>query len=527
MKELAPYGIKSWKLGAYINRRQKKSITINNQQMKIRVLKLLSLNLVLIGILSCNRLTTNIFSINSNATVIFSFKNISDSLTLQLYNLPILSSSKFNKSIFVTDKTTERQFEIPCEYPSALYCNLGNSAFTAFLEPNDTLKLNVILNDNSIDTILFEGKTKILCDYYWLKQQTLKYWDLRIPLNMAPKNTKAIKQNTDTLMHNELEFLSNYLSCNMLPEWFINTEQSQIIYLCNSFKESQKALFERFLHLQFNPDKDYYTSLDTLEINNPKAIFSYWYFNFLKSHLVYKDIDVEKIKGDEWKVLTTQKGLSKAKEVLTGEVRDIFEYECLNSYLNWTKELDDYDELFTQHKNDFKDQYFVNDLIEKRNTLTESIVKERNDDYQVIAKYGLQKNDSIPYFYLSDVNGKFFSPKQFEGKLIYLNFWATWCKPCITSIPKKNELIQKYANNTKIVFLNICMSSEKENWETIIKEKKLGGINLYANENWSRILTQSYHISGLPTYFLIDNGKTIKPYCDSPDKIDDDINEIL
>ena len=49
------------------------------------------------------------------------------------------------------------------------------------------------------------------------------------------------------------------------------------------------------------------------------------------------------------------------------------------------------------------------------------------------------------------------------------------------------------------------------------------GINLFANENWSGIIEENFSIEGVPSYFLIKNGKIIKPFCDSPLNIKDDI----
>jgi len=223
----------------------------------------------------------------------------------------------------------------------------------------------------------------------------------------------------------------------------------------------------------------------------------------------------------------TNKALFEANKKLSGEVRDIFDYDLLNTYLNWTKDLNNYDELFKKYKNDFSNQYYIGDLIKQRNLLTDSIIKNRNDGLQQISSNGLKVNDSIPYFYLPDVNKIFYSPKQFAGKIIYLNFWGTWCKTCLTSIPEKNKLIQEYSNDSNIVFINICVSSEKENWKKILAEKGIKGINLFANDNWSKILIQRFGIREYPTYFLINKGKIIKPYCDYPDKISDDINAIL
>lgn len=499
-------------------------IIMQIRYFKINFPRLIFLGLIFIGTISCVEKQLHSFRLGETSVVLFSFQNVSDSLNLSLYNLPIIQTSKFEKKTFVLPKESKKQFVIPCEYPSLIHFYIGNKAFTGFTYPTDTLKIFVRMkNTERIDTIYFEGITKEICRYYQEKKQQLQYQDLRVPLNKVALAPKEILHNTDSLMNNELTFLDNYLKNKILPDWFIQTERNQILYLCNSFKVSQETYVTRFLNKPFNSGTDYYKSIDTLKIDNPQAIYSYWYFSFLKNYLVHKKINGERLSTKEWMDLTTKTALSKANENLTGEVRDIFEYNALNSYLNWTKELKNYDQIFLEHKNKFSLQYYLNDLIKKRSLLTDSIVLNRNDEYRNITKNAVKENDSIPYFYLPDINGDFYSSKRFKGKIIYINFWATWCKSCVASIPDKNVLIEKFKDSDNVVFLNICVLSEKDNWEKIVTEKKLNGINLFANKNWSDMLIQKYNLSEYPTYFLIQDGLIIKPYCDGPENIEDDI----
>ncbi len=486
------------------------------------------ISLIFWSAISCKKEEKHKVQLGENAVVKFSFENLKDSTAISLYNLSIFKSSKFYDNSFVLEEENNIEFVIPCEYPSGIYFTVNNSSFTGFLLPKDTLRVNVQLLDNgSVEKIEYSGRTQSICNYYLQKKQHLGYQDLRIPLNKAPAVLDQISINTDTLMRNELNFLKQYTLHTHLPEWFIQTEKSQIIYLCSNYKKSQKALFEKHLNITYSPPKDYYKSIDTLDINNPSAIFSYWYFDFLNSCLVYDNVTYQKQSVAEWRDLTTALALSKANENLTGEIRDVFKYNYLNSYLTQTKDLESYDELFQENKNDFSSTNYLNDLIAKRSLLNDSIVKNRNDAYQQSAKNRLEKNDSIPYFYLPNSSGQFFSPKYFKEKIVYVNFWATWCKPCIASIPQKNDLIMAYANSPKVVFLNICTSSSKEDWKKMIDEKKIGGINLFANENWSNILINKFGVSGVPTYFLVQDGKVIKPYCDSPENIEDDLKVLL
>nr|WP_262903835.1 TlpA disulfide reductase family protein [Sphingobacterium bovistauri] len=115
-----------------------------------------------------------------------------------------------------------------------------------------------------------------------------------------------------------------------------------------------------------------------------------------------------------------------------------------------------------------------------------------------------------PDFELQDVNGKLVSLSSLKGKVVFMDFWATWCVPCLASMPKTLKLIDKFKDNAEVVFLLINVSDNMENWKNYLKENSLPGINLYANKEQSKIIRDSFNIPGIPRYILIDkDGKFI------------------
>ncbi|MCK9629210.1 MAG: TlpA family protein disulfide reductase [Bacteroidales bacterium] len=64
-------------------------------------------------------------------------------------------------------------------------------------------------------------------------------------------------------------------------------------------------------------------------------------------------------------------------------------------------------------------------------------------------------NEAAPDFYLTDVNGKKVTLADFKGKTIVLDFWATWCGPCVASFPAMQIAVNHYANDPDVKFLFI------------------------------------------------------------------------
>src|SRR5262245_4046592 len=67
------------------------------------------------------------------------------------------------------------------------------------------------------------------------------------------------------------------------------------------------------------------------------------------------------------------------------------------------------------------------------------------------------------------VNSKELKLADLRGKIVVLDFWATWCGPCIASIPHNNELQKKYAG--KVVFIGVCAVNGGEKMAETAKEK--------------------------------------------------------
>jgi thiol-disulfide isomerase/thioredoxin len=100
---------------------------------------------------------------------------------------------------------------------------------------------------------------------------------------------------------------------------------------------------------------------------------------------------------------------------------------------------------------------------------------------------------------------KFFDElmKPYKGKVVYIDFWAPWCGPCMGEMPYSKELQQELAGKD-VVFLYIGISCTKQSWENTIKDKGIEGEHYFANDNDGKLLSEKFNISGIPHYVLVD-----------------------
>lgn len=106
-------------------------------------------------------------------------------------------------------------------------------------------------------------------------------------------------------------------------------------------------------------------------------------------------------------------------------------------------------------------------------------------------------------FLLHDSTGKAYRLADFKGKLVFVDFWASWCAPCKAQIPYQKELEKAYAGKD-IVFLSVSLDRSKEAWLKAVAEEELHGYILHAENDFRNAFPRAYGVESIPRYMLID-----------------------
>jgi thiol-disulfide isomerase/thioredoxin len=116
----------------------------------------------------------------------------------------------------------------------------------------------------------------------------------------------------------------------------------------------------------------------------------------------------------------------------------------------------------------------------------------------------LNNKPSSPFDYVNYAGGTT-KLSDFKGKYVYIDIWATWCGPCRAEIPSLKKVEEKY-HGKNIVFVSISVDTDKdfEKWKTFVKEKELGGVQLFADKNWNSDFMKSYNVTSIPRFILLD-----------------------
>ena len=119
-------------------------------------------------------------------------------------------------------------------------------------------------------------------------------------------------------------------------------------------------------------------------------------------------------------------------------------------------------------------------------------------------------------FTLQDTEGKVYRLADFKGKMLFIDFWASWCAPCKVQIPYIKELEQEYAGKD-ITFASVSLDASKPAWLKAVKDEGLHGVVLHAEGAFKNPFPMQYGIQAIPRFMLIDaNGKLISDNMPKP-----------
>lgn len=135
---------------------------------------------------------------------------------------------------------------------------------------------------------------------------------------------------------------------------------------------------------------------------------------------------------------------------------------------------------------------------------------------------GLNIGDKAPNFIISSPEGKSFQLSDFRGKVVLLDFWASWCGPCRRDNPnivavhsKFHQAAFKTADGFEVISISLDgltdrrghpkQENAKTDWVTAIEEDGLVWANHGSElKGWSSETARQYHINSIPSNFLID-----------------------
>jgi len=112
-------------------------------------------------------------------------------------------------------------------------------------------------------------------------------------------------------------------------------------------------------------------------------------------------------------------------------------------------------------------------------------------------------NDSEDVIFVK-ADGKKFNEvmSEFKGKVVYVDFWASWCGPCIGQMPYSEKLHEKYKDK-EVAFLYISLDRNANAWKKGIKKYKINGYHWKPDQKQINEIMKKFKVRTIPRYMLV------------------------
>ncbi|MDY6801826.1 MAG: TlpA disulfide reductase family protein [Bacteroidota bacterium] len=436
-------------------------------------------------------------------------------------NHPGLYNNLGEFSTAIIDTNGYFRFEYQTMFPQDIVLRYENGFTKLFLKPQDSVfvtlnarEFHSKTNPNLIISGIESSTSKDIHNYQYYRkllntfQLDYTHQSVNEFLNQL---SNRIKQEDSLLA----EFINEYNPSGEFIQWANKTITYEYANYLVDFKwyceENGLAMGQELFDKKLFP------------VNDDDAIITTWYHNHLNHYsnkYFQEDSIVINLLKDNQLAEANQRVLTNIiRNEEPGISRDLMCYQILN---NVAKEsLIDFLQLYEELP-----QYINNkqlkDLLSQRKQQLES---DKTLTTSTLNSFRMTSDVEFAEDFFCKLGEKF------KDTIIYIDIWATWCGPCKSEVPHLINLHNAYKNKP-VAFVNICISSNKKDWEQAVENLNLQGENYFFNKENTQLLRGKLNtFTGIPHYILIDKtGKIIDddaPRPSSDNIIKEKLNKLL
>ncbi len=426
---------------------------------------------------------------------------------VEVYYVKEFVTNTREEVVTTLDENNSFSAKLPMKEPRLVSVRTQGRSISLYLEPGAEVDVNFDVDDTT-QVPDIEGdqaaENRLLAGYN--ADVASKYARMTVLSRAAEMGPDEFMQYVNDIYEEKREYLESDVRFDELSEGFVSMMQANIRYEKFGQLMEYPMAAAHFRELDSHPElpDGYYDFLDDPELFSDQHTNLSSYVAFLN---VYQNYMMEKNEPEEgygdrdyYQVLFEQ-----SYEAFSGETRDIALAGAVISMIRFG----DF-ELAGEHYEQFLDLA----ITDKYKDLVDA-------EYQQVL--ALSPGQPAPDFTLTDIDGEEVSLSDFRGQVVYLDFWASWCGPCMREVPYARELKKRMEDHDDLVFLYISVDTDEDAWRSKVAEENIQGVHLNV-PGFSHEVPEEYNLRGVPTFFLIGRDGQIvdnRPPRPSHDNIDE------
>ena len=147
-----------------------------------------------------------------------------------------------------------------------------------------------------------------------------------------------------------------------------------------------------------------------------------------------------------------------------------------------------------------------------------------DDDAKMRASHAELEGKPMPALDLAGFANGEVKPADMKGKVVVVDFYATWCGPCMAAIPHNNEMVKKYKDKG-LVLIGVCTSNRgQEKMDQVVKEK---GIEYPTAKDPSLNSEKAWRVQYYPTYAVVDRKGIVRAIGLQPQYVEKVVEKLL
>lgn len=142
-------------------------------------------------------------------------------------------------------------------------------------------------------------------------------------------------------------------------------------------------------------------------------------------------------------------------------------------------------------------------LLDKASGLIDDDAEMQSYRESVAKAVALLRGNLAIDFKMTDPSGRSIMLSDFKGKVVYVDFWATWCIPCCLQIPHMKVLAEKYASDPRVACISVSLDKDLAMWKSFLKSDGASWPQ-YVADNAGKDIMEAYGFRAIPRFMLFD-----------------------